>query len=169
MTTTNHSKWGSLVSATSPLFLGIPFHSHTHAWNTGNSIVPRIKCILQRDEWRGKVGGAVKLQSVQCGYNHTNKTNTTKYFQTPVHIVWFRTYKQKHRKSFSSVRIHHKADEDKAGEEQKGATAVVLRKRGNNNTKLESKCFVTVTMQTNNNLCTPSYRAERYKLRRNSA
>ena len=61
----NHSKCGPLVTATSPEFLGIPFHSHTHVLNAGNTIVPRIKCILQRDRERG--GGAVKLKSEQCG------------------------------------------------------------------------------------------------------
>jgi hypothetical protein len=57
----------------------------------------------------------------------------------------------------------------KLGRSRRGATAVALREGGNNNVTLESKCFVTVTVQTNSNLCTTSYRAERYKLQRNSA
>jgi hypothetical protein len=171
----DYTKWGHLVTATSPEFLGIPFHSHTHVLNTGNSIVPQIK-MHSTTRQRG-VGGWASSDTEKWAMRlkpYKQKTYYEIFSDASTYLRRSGLHNQKHRRFSSSGRIHHKAVGDEAGEEQKHkkgrrATAVALREGGNKNVTLASKCFVKVTVQTNSNLRASNYGSERCNPQRNSA
>jgi len=117
-------------------------------WGWGSSETANCAMRLQPHKQNNILRNIFRRQYILCGSGHISKN-----IANPSVLSEF-TIGQTRRK---------------LERRRRGATAVALREGGNNNVTLESKCFVTVIVQTNSNLCTPSYRAERYKLQRNSA